>query len=94
MCTHLLNLPPHPNVLSFEAVLETSEAFVFASEQLEGGELFDFLLREKTVHEDVCQFIMVQILRALDHLHRHNLLHRYIKFQYETALKARVVPLS
>ncbi|CDJ41912.1 protein kinase, putative [Eimeria tenella] len=79
MCTHLLNLPPHPNVLSFEAVLETSEAYVFASEQLEGGELFDFLLREKTVHEDVCQFIMVQILRALDHLHRHNLLHRDVK---------------
>ncbi|XP_026191274.1 serine/threonine-protein kinase ATG1 [Cyclospora cayetanensis] len=79
MCTHMLNLPPHPNVLSFEAVLETSDAFIFASEHLEGGELFDFLLREKSIHEDVCQFITLQILRAVDHLHRHNLLHRDVK---------------
>ena len=76
MYTHLLNLPPHPNVLSFEAVFETSDAFIFSSEQLEGGELFDFLLKEKTVQEDVCQFLMLQILRAVDHLHKHNLLHR------------------
>ncbi|KAL8435470.1 hypothetical protein ACSSS7_002477 [Eimeria intestinalis] len=79
MCNHLLNLPPHPNVLSFENIFETEEAFIFASEQLEGGELFDFLLREKTVEEDVCQFITIQILRAVDHLHSNNLLHRDVK---------------
>ncbi|KAL8441610.1 hypothetical protein Emag_007011 [Eimeria magna] len=79
MCTHLLNLPPHPNVLSFENIFETEEAFIFASEQLEGGELFDFLLREKTVEEDVCQFITIQILRAVHHLHSNNLLHRDVK---------------
>ncbi|KAL8426368.1 hypothetical protein Efla_002986 [Eimeria flavescens] len=79
MCTHLLNLPPHPNVLSFENIFETEEAFIFASEQLEGGELFDFLLREKTVEEEVCQFITIQILRAVHHLHANNLLHRDVK---------------
>ena len=86
MCHHLLNLPPHPNVLSFEAIFETDDSFVFVSEQLEGGELFDFLLREKTVREEVCQFILLQILRAVQHLHRHNLLHRYVSLHLNNCI--------
>ncbi|PHJ17516.1 protein kinase [Cystoisospora suis] len=79
LCTRLLNLPPHRHVLSLDAVYEGKQKFYFVSEKLEGGELFDFLLTEKTVEEHICQYIIFQILHALHHLHSNNLLHRDIK---------------
>ncbi|PFH33028.1 protein kinase [Besnoitia besnoiti] len=79
LCMRLLNLPPHRNVLSLDAVYEEKHKFYFVSEKLEGGELFDFLLTEKTVEEHICQYIIFQILQALHHMHSNQLLHRDIK---------------
>lgn len=79
LCMRLLNLPPHRNVLSLDAIYEEKEKFYFVSEKLEGGELFDFLLTEKTVEEHICQYIIFQILQALNHMHSNQLLHRDIK---------------
>ncbi|KYF40031.1 protein kinase [Toxoplasma gondii ARI] len=79
LCMRLLNLPAHRNVLSLDAIYEEKQKFYFVSEKLEGGELFDFLLTEKTVEEHICQYIIFQILQALNHMHSNHLLHRDIK---------------
>ncbi|KEP61826.1 UNVERIFIED_CONTAM: protein kinase [Hammondia hammondi] len=79
LCMRLLNLPAHRNVLSLDAIYEEKHKFYFVSEKLEGGELFDFLLTEKTVEEHICQYIIFQILQALNHMHSNHLLHRDIK---------------
>ena len=61
------------------AIMESEDFFYIVMEQLAGGELFDFLLTERAVPEEVCKYVMKQILRAIDHLHARDLLHRDVK---------------
>lgn len=79
LCEHLLNLAPNQNVMEIYQIYEDDAKYYMALEKLEGGELFEFLLSEKAVPEEVCKHIMRQTLIAVAHLHNNNLIHRDIK---------------
>ncbi|XP_053993135.1 mitogen-activated protein kinase 1-like isoform X2 [Hylaeus volcanicus] len=80
LCEKLLLLTPqHPGLMHLTDVIETPKNFYIYSERLEGGELFSFLLNENAIQEELCKYIIRQILEAVDFLHRNNLIHRDIK---------------
>ncbi|CEM00842.1 unnamed protein product [Vitrella brassicaformis CCMP3155] len=79
LCERLLGLDEHPNLMRIHEVLESCEHYFIVMEQMQGGELFDFLLNERAVPEETCKYVMRQILRGVDHLHSNHLLHRDLK---------------
>ncbi|GIX61575.1 protein kinase [Babesia caballi] len=79
LCEKLLNFDQCPNIMRVEQVWESETSFYVVTEKLVGGELFEFLLKEKVIPEDICKYIMKQIFQAVELLHNRNMLHRDIK---------------
>lgn len=80
LCEKLLAITTrHKGLMRITEVLETPTNFYLVTERLDGGELFDFLLHERAVPEELCKHIIRQILHAVNFLHNHALLHRDIK---------------
>lgn len=79
LCEKLLNFEPSCNLMRIEQVWESDTSFYIVTEKLLGGELFEFLLTEKAIPEDICKYIMKQIFTAVEQLHNRNMLHRDIK---------------
>ncbi|UKK02859.2 protein kinase [Theileria orientalis] len=79
LCEKLLNMPPMPNLMRIDQIWESDTSFYIVTEKFIGGELFEYLLKEKAIPEDICKYIFRQILQAVDTLHTMNLLHRDIK---------------
>ncbi|ORM40164.1 Calcium-dependent protein kinase 4 [Babesia sp. Xinjiang] len=79
LCEKLLNFKPSPNIMRVEQVWESESSFYIVTEKLVGGELFEFLLKEKVIPEDICKYIMKQIFQAVELLHSKSMLHRDIK---------------
>ena len=69
----------HPNILKFENIYETVDKIYIVTELVSGGELFDFLLDEAPLSEEVCCHIMRQVIDAVCYLHSENVIHRDIK---------------
>ncbi|GFE53373.1 kinase domain containing protein protein [Babesia ovis] len=79
LCEKLLNFKPSSNIMRVEQVWESDSSFYIVTEKLVGGELFEFLLKEKVIPEDICKYIMKQIFQAVELLHSKQMLHRDIK---------------
>uniref|UniRef100_A0A7S1KDK4 Protein kinase domain-containing protein n=1 Tax=Vitrella brassicaformis TaxID=1169539 RepID=A0A7S1KDK4_9ALVE len=76
-----LGRAPHPNVVQLHGVYENGQAFHAVMEKCSGTDLVEFVLQftPSTIPESHVRNIMCQLLRAVDHLHRHNVVHRDIK---------------
>jgi len=77
----MLNLPPHPNVMPLEEVLEDARYFYVvmkrASSDLTSGLLSGY--KDGKVPAATVRTVMKQILEAVDHVHSQGILHRDIK---------------
>lgn len=70
----------HPNVMQVKEVLEDKTNFYIAAEYMEGGELFDRILAVKKFSESDASYIIMQILRAINYLHKsRGIVHRDLK---------------
>mmetsp|Transcript_21379 Transcript_21379/g.39148 ORF Transcript_21379/g.39148 Transcript_21379/m.39148 type:complete len:427 (-) Transcript_21379:96-1376(-) len=67
------------HVLDILDLLEDPKAFYIVMPKCNGGELYEFLVTEAEVPEVECKRIVRQILTAVGHLHKNNLIHRDIK---------------
>jgi len=67
------------HVLDIMEIVETDEEFYVVMPKCRGGELFEFLATETEVAEAECKRIIREILIAVGHLHKNNLVHRDIK---------------
>lgn len=79
LCQRLLHSAWHPNLLSFYGIFEDQDHYYLFFENLQGGELFDFLLTENAVPEELCKHIIRQLLLSLEVLHAQNIVHRDVK---------------
>ena len=69
----------HPNIIKiFEYYVDEINYYLII-EYVSGGELFDFISRDKTFSEYKIKKIMKQTFQALSYLHSNNLVHRDIK---------------
>ena len=69
------------NMIQLHEVYEFSQEYVLILEMASGGELQHVLDQEEFLPEDMCRFIMRQILDAVSFLHENNIAHLDIKPQ-------------
>lgn len=65
--------------MAAKEILEDKQNFYIVTELLEGGELFDRLIKLQKFSEKDAAFIVDQILRALNYMHKQNMTHRDLK---------------
>jgi calcium-dependent protein kinase len=71
----------HPNVVRLVDVYESEDQLSFVMECMEGGELFDQVVNQKVFADDDAAAVALQMLRAVDYMHRSGVVHRDLKLE-------------
>jgi calcium-dependent protein kinase len=69
----------HQNIMSITELLEDDKYYYVISEILEGGELFDRIIEQKSFNEKKAVEILKQVLLAVNYMHKCNITHRDLK---------------
>jgi len=69
----------HPNIVAGIDAGEADGVHYYVMEYVEGTNAFELVKRHRRLLEPECVRIALQIARALDHAHRHGIVHRDIK---------------
>lgn len=75
----LLRLLQHPHIVGFRDWFESREKFYIVTQLATGGELFDRIVQQGRFTEHDASLVIVQILEAIEYLHKQNIVHRDIK---------------
>lgn len=69
----------HPNIVSFYDFMETKDKLFIITEHLSGGELFDYILNNGPLSENLTRKILFGVFNAVLYLHERGVIHRDIK---------------
>ncbi|KAF0694234.1 Aste57867_14870 [Aphanomyces stellatus] len=69
----------HTNVIQLYQVIDTSEAIYLVMEYIDGGEMFEYIVKHHRIREKEAVFMFLQIVEALDYLHKNDVTHRDLK---------------
>ena len=69
----------HPHLVQLYDMLETDGYIFLIMEYLKGGELYDYIVSKKRLSEQETFSYFVQILSALEYMHKLNIVHRDLK---------------
>ncbi|XP_029985116.1 hormonally up-regulated neu tumor-associated kinase homolog A [Sphaeramia orbicularis] len=71
----------HPHIVVLLETLETENSYYMAMELCAGGDLMDRICDRKRLEEREVRRYTRQILSAVDHLHKHGIVHRDLKIE-------------
>mmetsp|Transcript_23966 Transcript_23966/g.26618 ORF Transcript_23966/g.26618 Transcript_23966/m.26618 type:complete len:170 (+) Transcript_23966:1-510(+) len=69
----------HPFIVNLQYAFQNTEKLYFCLEFCPGGELFFHLQRVENFDEEVTRFYSAQMVLALEHLHKHDVIYRDLK---------------
>ncbi|XP_067910807.1 serine/threonine-protein kinase Chk2 isoform X3 [Heterodontus francisci] len=69
----------HPCIIKIEEVFDFEDSFYIVLDLMEGGELFDRVVRSKGLTEQTTKLLFYQMLLAVQYLHDNNITHRDLK---------------
>ncbi|CDJ50322.1 AGC kinase, putative [Eimeria brunetti] len=72
---------PHPFLVQMHFAFQTPKRLFFVLEYCPGGELLFHLQKAKKFTEERSRFYAAELLVALGHLHKHNVIHRDLKLE-------------
>ncbi|XP_066917326.1 phosphorylase b kinase gamma catalytic chain, skeletal muscle/heart isoform-like [Clytia hemisphaerica] len=75
----LSKLQGYPGIIKLVDFYDSSAFMFLVFELAKGGELFDLLTQEVTIHERTARRIMWQLFHALYHMHENSYVHRDLK---------------
>jgi len=71
----------HPNVVNMKAIFDTEDTLFIVMELMEGGELYEEIVKRKTFTEKDASEITRQLCEALSYLHDRGIVHRDLKLE-------------
>jgi calcium-dependent protein kinase len=75
----ILKSVDHPNIIKLYECYYDMNYYYMVEEYLPGGDLYDYIKKQKFFSEKKAAFIISQILSALNHLHSKRIVHRDLK---------------
>ena len=83
---NILKMLNHPNIVKLEEVKTDKNYYYIVMEYINGGELSDYLKKYKLKYqrafpEEIVQYLMRQIIKALIYIHDKNIIHRDLKLE-------------
>ena len=75
----VLKTVDHPNIIKLFDCYYDRTFYYMVEEYCSGGDLFDYIQREKCFTEKKAKIIFKQLLSAVNHLHKKNIVHRDLK---------------
>ena len=73
----LLQQLSHPNIIKLLEVIETDNSYYLVTELCSGGELMQHIYKQNYLDEAEVRKFVRQIVSAIDHLHKSNIIHRW-----------------
>lgn len=70
----------HKNIIALKELLDLDTHFVIVMELMRGGDLFDYLKKNKITEENA-RSIVIQLASAIEYIHKRNIAHRDIKIE-------------
>ncbi|XP_054616972.1 hormonally up-regulated neu tumor-associated kinase [Dunckerocampus dactyliophorus] len=78
---HVHQMIRHPHIVVLLETLETENSFYMVMEMCAGGDLMDRICERKRLQEREVRRYARQILSAVEHLHKHGIVHRDLKIE-------------
>ena len=69
----------HPNVIKIYEIIENSEIYFIIMEYCPKGELFNYIVENKRLSEDLSAFFFYQLINGINYLHNKGICHRDLK---------------
>lgn len=74
-----MKLIRHPHIIHLYEIIETPKQLYMIMEYCKGGELFDFIVEEGRVCEELARSFLQQILAGVEYIHKLSIVHRDLK---------------
>jgi calcium-dependent protein kinase len=77
----VLKMIDHPNIIKLYEFFEDDSNYYLVTDYLSGGELLDYILKNKVLSEKITAKYIKQALESVAYLHSKNIVHRDIKLE-------------
>ena len=75
----IMKILNHPNIVKLYEVIETEKTLYLAMEYINNGEVFEYLVKNGRMKENIARQKFRQIVSAVQYLHSKNIIHRDLK---------------
>lgn len=89
---YILKLIRHSNIIQLYEIIETSKYLFLIMEYVEGGELFNYIVKKKRIEEAEACRLFHQLINGIEYIGKLGIVHRDLKpenlmLDYKNALK-------
>jgi MAP/microtubule affinity-regulating kinase len=75
----IMKILNHPNIVKLYEVIETEKTLYLVMEYINNGEVFEYLVKNGRMKENIARQKFRQIVSAVQYLHSKNIIHRDLK---------------
>ena len=69
----------HPHIIKLYEIYQEKQHIYMITEFLSGGELFDVLIKNRNLNENIAAKVIKQVFQAVNYLHNKKIVHRDLK---------------